>query len=244
VTKLSNKNNVGDVENELRIMKMCDHSNIVKVKQAIAHEKSVWIVVKHHKYGSLTTMLEKWGRLNEIQIATICKQILSALDYLHSLNIIHLDIKSDNILVSEDYEMIITDFGVSVHTQTGYFGEVRGTPFWMAPEVISSEYRQGTYTTKADIWSFGILVWELMHNGEPPHFNSDPMDALVSIMNGPAPKIPQPQKWSSDLNDFMSRILDKDTNQRWNAKQLLNHKFILKNACGDRMSANLGLLSN
>jgi serine/threonine protein kinase len=226
VTNLSNKNRVTDVENELRLMKMCDHPNIVKLEGAIGHESSVWIIVKHHKYGSLTSMMEKWGILSEAQIAFIAKQVLSALAYLHSHNILHLDIKSDNVLVSEDLEMILTDFGVSVHTENCRFDEVRGTAYWMAPEVILSETRGTDYNDRADVWSFGILVWELMHKGEPPRFNMDPMDALQCIMNGPAPQIPNAHTWSPELNDFMYRILVKDPKQRWSAKQLLEHKFL------------------
>jgi serine/threonine protein kinase len=207
-------------------MKMCKHPNIVQVEQAIGHEASVWIVVKHHKLGSLTSMIEKWGTLSEIQIAFIAKQILSAIAYLHSQNILHLDIKSDNVLVSEDLEMKLTDFGVSVHTENGIFDEVRGTSYWMAPEVICCETRGTNYTSKADIWSFGILMYELMHNGEPPLFSLEPMQALQCIMNGPAPLIPHGYKWSSELNDFMYRILVKDPKQRCSAQQLLEHNFL------------------
>jgi serine/threonine protein kinase len=206
-------------------MKMCDHPNIVKLEHALGHDSTVTLVVKHQKNGSLTSMIEKWQTLSEPQIAFISKQVLSALDYLHSRNILHLDIKSDNILVSEDFEMKLTDFGVSVHTENGRFNEVRGSPYWMAPEVISCETLGTDYCDKVDIWSFGMVVWELMF-GLPLNFELDQMDALQCTLNNPAPEIPDSHTWSPELNNFISKTLVKDPRQRWSAKQLLEHEFL------------------
>lgn len=164
ITALKRKQNVIDVENELRLMKLCDHKNIVKVHRAYAHNNSMHISVKYCKHGCLTKFLEKIPVPTEKQIAYICSQILSAIDHMHRLNnILHLDIKSDNILVDEDYSMIITDFGLSVQlcSSNATFDQMRGTPYWMAPEIIG--HSKVCYNHKADIWSFGIVVWEILH---------------------------------------------------------------------------------
>jgi serine/threonine protein kinase len=225
-TKLCNKFRVMDVENELRIMNMCDHRHIVKTERAIGHEGSVWLCSKFHRYGSLMQMIHCWSPLNESEVAYIMRQLLSAVDYLHSLHIMHLDIKSDNVLVDDNLHMKLTDFGAAVLCPSNKFNEVRGTPYWMSPEVIRSEMFRLEYTNKTDIWSLGILMWELMFKGEPPRFDLDPLDAMSSIIESPAPKLPQPELWTSELNDFMCCMLAKDPNLRWSAAQLLHHPFI------------------
>jgi serine/threonine protein kinase len=225
ITKLNGKPIVVAVENELRLALKCDHMNITKVEQAYAHNGSVWIASKYCKLGSLTDLILRYEYLNEFQIAFIAKQILSALQYMHEeCHILHLDIKSDNILLTEEYQTLITDFGVSqqLEHKDATFDEMRGTPYWMAPEVIGEHVE---FSSKADIWSFGIVLWELMNQGIPPWFIQEPLEALLSIKNKPIPPLPNTQQWSPYLLDLISKALCKDVSQRWNAKQLLEHDF-------------------
>jgi serine/threonine protein kinase len=232
ITKLANKYRIMDVENEIRLMKMCDHENIIKMEHCIGYESSVWLSSKQCSYGSLCRMIPIWKKLTEKHIAFIAHQILSGLDYLHNqCHIVHLDIKSDNILVDADYQMKITDFGISYQMDgpDGRLSSMRGTPYWMAPEVILSEKSGCEYDFKADVWSFGVLIWELMHRGKPPLFQFSPVDVLQEIINRPVPKISSDSPWSCDLKDFVSKTLCKDVSDRWAVKQLLSHPFLLNN---------------
>ena len=163
--------------------------------------------------------------LYEGEIATILKDTLEGLVYLHARRKIHRDIKAGNILLSSEGHAKLADFGVAGQlTDTmAKRNTVIGTPYWMAPEVI----QEIGYDCLADIWSLGITALE-MAEGKPPYGHIHPMRAIFMIPSNPPPSFRQPDKWSFEFVDFVSRCLVKNPENRATAAQLLQHPFIGK----------------
>lgn len=169
--------------------------------------------------------VSKTNFLSEQQICKITYYILLVLDYLHKKNIIHRDIKSSNILLSNDGQIKISDLGVSKSlARKGYIMKqthsMVGTPYWMAPELLKMD----GYNYKVDIWSLGITVIE-MSTKHPPKYKQKPMKAMISIINDPPPKIIQSSRCSKNMIDFVSKCLTIDSNKRPTAQKLLKHQF-------------------
>ncbi|KAH0629708.1 hypothetical protein JD844_011996 [Phrynosoma platyrhinos] len=176
------------------------------------------------------TMLELDRGLTEPQIQVVCRQMLEALNYLHSKKIIHRDLKAGNVLLTLDGDIKLADFGVSAKNMKTFQkrDSFIGTPYWMAPEVVMCETMKDTpYDYKADIWSLGITLIE-MAEIEPPHHELNPMRVLLKIAKSDPPTLSYPSKWSPGFKDFLKIALDKNPETRPSAAQLLEHPFVSK----------------
>lgn len=172
--------------------------------------------------GSCADLLKCHKFLSEEIAALIIRDSLRGLQYLHSEKKIHRDIKSANILLTEDGQVKLADFGVSgqITATKAKRDTFVGTPYWMAPEIIT---RRHGYTEKVDIWSLGITAIELV-TGSPPHSDSDPMEILFKIPKMPSPTLSE-KDFSSDLVDFIKICLVKKPHGRPTATVLLKHRF-------------------
>ncbi|KAL4883085.1 kinase-like domain-containing protein [Aspergillus karnatakaensis] len=217
------------IVNEIIVMKDSQHANIVNFLDSFFQEQSneLWVIMEFMEGGALTDVIDNNRVIQEDQIATICAETCKGLAHLHSQNIIHRDIKSDNVLLDRAGHVKITDFGFSAKlTETkSKRATMVGTPYWMAPEVV----KQKEYGPKVDCWSLGIMAIEMIES-EPPYLNEEPLKALYLIATNGTPRLKAPEKLSKELKSFLSVCLCVAVDSRATAHELLEHDF-LKMGC-------------
>ncbi|KAI8900569.1 kinase-like domain-containing protein [Globomyces pollinis-pini] len=209
--------------NEINVMKEIVHPNIVNFVDCFLVKDSLWVLMEYMEGGMLTDLIDK-NTFTEPQISTICLETLRGLNHLHSKNIIHRDIKSDNVLLDAKGRIKISDFGYSAKltVDKSRRATLVGTPFWMAPEVVS----QKEYGTKVDIWSLGIMAIEMIE-GQPPYIDEDPLKALYLIATIGTPRLRKPEALSTTLRDFLKKSLEVNPTKRFSSVELLQHSFFL-----------------
>lgn len=218
------------ISTEIQIMKTSKHPNIIEYIDSYIVEKKLWVVMEYMGAGCLTEVLDQFDSgvaMTEAQIAFVCKATLKGLSYAHSMHRIHRDIKSDNILLGSDGSCKIADFGYAAQLTQEKSKRITivGTPYWMAPELIRGQ----NYDQKVDIWSLGIMVME-MAEGDPPYMDFPPLRALFLITTKGIPGLKHPEKWSTEFKDFVAQCLEKESENRPTADQLLFHPYIVKYA--------------
>lgn len=211
--------------NEILIMKDSQHPNIVNFLDSyLRNNNDLWVIMEYMEGGSLYEVIENNDfKLSELQIAVICKGTLQGLQHLHQKNIIHRDIKSDNVLLDSKGNVKITDFGfcAKLTEKRAKRATMVGTPYWMAPEVV----KQKEYDAKVDVWSLGIMTIEMIE-GEPPYLNEEPLKALYLIATNGTPKLKNPESLSNNIKKFLSICLCVDVRYRAMTEELINHSFI------------------
>ncbi|KAI9722129.1 MAG: Protein kinase [Chrysothrix sp. TS-e1954] len=225
------------IVNEIVVMKESKHPNIVNFIEAFLPEDQteLWVVMEFMEGGPLTDVIDNNPSIGEDQIATISLETCRGLQHLHAQNIIHRDIKSDNVLLSSTGAVKITDFGfcAKLTEQKNKRATMVGTPYWMAPEVV----KQKEYGSKVDVWSLGIMAIEMIES-EPPYLNEEPLKALWLIATNGTPRLKKPDKLSKELKAFLSVCLCVDVKSRATASELLQHEF-LRGGCSSASLADL-----
>ncbi|KAH3744417.1 p21-activated protein kinase [Pelomyxa schiedti] len=219
------RQNKRTVINEIVIMKTSNHPNIIHFVDCFLQRDRLSLVMEYMNGGCLTDILNEFEsvKLTEKQIAYVILSALKALAYVHSMSRIHRDVKSDNLLLTADGGIRLSDFGFSVET-TRTRTTIVGTPYWMAPEVIRGQ----EYAFKVDCWSLGVMMLE-MAQGEPPYMEHTPLKALFLITTQGMPPLAVPEgrpDWSSRMRDFLSRCLEPNAELRADSATLLTHPWL------------------
>uniref|UniRef100_A0A8C5MA95 non-specific serine/threonine protein kinase n=1 Tax=Leptobrachium leishanense TaxID=445787 RepID=A0A8C5MA95_9ANUR len=225
-----------EIKQEINMLKKYSHHRNIATyygafikKSPPGNDDQLWLVMEFCGAGSVTDLVKntKGNALKEDCIAYICREILRGLAHLHNHKVIHRDIKGQNVLLTENAEVKLVDFGVSAQLDrtVGRRNTFIGTPYWMAPEVIAcDENPDATYDYRSDIWSLGITAIE-MAEGAPPLCDMHPMRALFLIPRNPPPKL-KSKKWSKKFIDFIDTCLIKNYMSRPPTEQLLKYPFI------------------
>ncbi|XP_054649908.1 mitogen-activated protein kinase kinase kinase kinase 5-like isoform X3 [Dunckerocampus dactyliophorus] len=229
------------IEQEIVIVKSCKHANIVAYHGSYISANKLWICMEFCGGGSLQDVYSVTGPLSEPQIAYICREMLQGLDYLHAQRKIHRDIKGANILLNDQGEVKLADFGISAQITATLACRMSfiGTPYWMAPEVAAVEIKGG-YNELCDIWSVGITAIELAEL-QPPMFDVHPLRVLflMSKSGYQPPKLKDKSKWSPTFYNFVKAMLVKNPKKRPSASKLLSHIFLAQQCLTRELTQDL-----
>uniref|UniRef100_A0A914WJE1 non-specific serine/threonine protein kinase n=1 Tax=Plectus sambesii TaxID=2011161 RepID=A0A914WJE1_9BILA len=234
-----NEDEEEEIKMEINMLKKYSHHRniatyygafIKKLPSSTGKHDQLWLVMEFCGSGSVTDLVKstKGACIKEEWIAYICREILRGLAHLHANKVIHRDIKGQNVLLTDNAEVKLVDFGVSAQLDrtVGRRNTFIGTPYWMAPEVIAcDENPEATYDSRSDLWSLGITSLE-MAEGHPPLCDMHPMRALFLIPRNAPPRLKRGKKWTKKFDSFIETVLVKDYHQRPYTEQLLRHPFI------------------
>ncbi|KAM9326420.1 mitogen-activated protein kinase kinase kinase kinase 1 [Gastrophryne carolinensis] len=229
------------IHQEVLMLKSCAHKNIVAYYGSYMRANRLWICMEFCAGGSLQDIYQVTGALSELQVAYVCRETLQGLAYLHNQGKMHRDIKGANILLNDNGDVKLADFGISAQLTATFArrNSFIGTPYWMAPEVAAVELKGG-YTELCDVWSLGITAIELIEL-QPPMFHVHPLRVLflMSKSGYQPPKLKDKSKWSSAFHNFIKVALTKNPKKRPSATKLLTHQFVAQTGLSSVLTQEL-----
>ncbi|CAD8166494.1 unnamed protein product [Paramecium pentaurelia] len=224
--KNGDENKVQSIQREIEILSKLQHPHIVRYYGSETKNDQLNIFLEYVSGGSVLTMIKRFGKFKESLIKVYLKQILLGLNYLHTKGVIHRDIKGANILINQNGQVKLADFGSGKQLSEikhDIIGSLCGTPNYMAPEVINQQH----YGKKADIWSLGCTMIE-MATGNPPFYEFKNIYTVMVKISKLTETIPIPEELKSEqARDFLKRCIQLNPEERWEAEDLLQHPFLV-----------------
>ncbi|KAK6129475.1 hypothetical protein DH2020_036788 [Rehmannia glutinosa] len=215
---------VDQIKREISVMKLVRHPNVVQLYEVMATKAKIYFVMEYVRGGELFNKVAK-GKLKVDAARKYFQQLISAVDFCHSRGVYHRDLKPENLLLDENGNLKISDFGLSAFAETkrqdGLLHTTCGTPAYVAPEVIN---RRGYDGSKADIWSCGVILFVLL-SGYLPFHDSNLMEMYRKI--GKA-EFKCPNWIPPDVRKLISKILDPNTNKRISISKIMENSWFRK----------------
>ena len=205
------------VISEIEIHSKFRHKNIVRLYGYFFDEERIMMILEYAARGTLSDILAKSGPLNEQTASKYFQQIVSAVSHIHSHDIVHRDLKPSNVLISLENTLLLSDFGFAIKGRAPEQSFV-GTLDYIAPEVLSGK----SYGKEADIWSLGVILYELV-SGKTPFEEEDEQKTAKRIVSG---KFEFPATFSPLLKHLISKILILNPSERPTASQILDHPWL------------------
>ncbi|OHT02218.1 AGC family protein kinase [Tritrichomonas foetus] len=213
------KDDIVSFRREIDLLQKVSHPNVMKMLSVFETDTD-FCVVSELARGDLFQVIDDNQTLPEPVLKNVAAQLVSSLAHLHSLHIIHRDMKPQNILIAENASLKICDFGFAraLSNTTLVLTSIKGTPLYMAPELVQEQ----PYDEKVDIWALGVILYELYY-GKPPFFTNSIYKLIQMIVNSP---IVFPGDISAQFKDFLLEMLQKDPSKRTSCEELMKHPFI------------------
>ncbi|KAF3635017.1 CBL-interacting serine/threonine-protein kinase 18 [Capsicum annuum] len=224
-SRINNVILMSNIKREISIMRRLRHPHIVKLDEVLATKTKIYFVMEFVKGGELFAKIAKAGKFSEDQSRKIFQQLISAVRYCHYRGVYHRDLKPENLLIDENGDLKVSDFGLSALTeqvqQDGLLHTLCGTPSYVAPDVLTKKGYDGA---KADIWTCGIILY-VLNAGYLPFHDSNLMGMYNKICNG---EFKCPKWMSCELKRFIRRLLDINPMTRITIEEIMNDPWFKK----------------
>ncbi|GJN38058.1 hypothetical protein PR202_gb27066 [Eleusine coracana subsp. coracana] len=215
---------IEQTKREISVMRLVRHPNVVQLHEVMASKSKIYFAMEYVRGGELFSRVAR-GRLKEDAARKYFQQLIGAVDFCHSRGVYHRDLKPENLLVDENGNLKVSDFGLSAlkecQKQDGLLHTTCGTPAYVAPEIINKKGYDGA---KADIWSCGVILYVLLA-GYLPFQDTNLMEMYRKISRS---DVKYPQWFSSDIRRLLSRLLDPNPNTRITIEKLAEHPWFKK----------------
>ncbi|XP_013163326.1 PREDICTED: serine/threonine-protein kinase ULK3-like isoform X1 [Papilio xuthus] len=215
---------VDNLITEIRLLKTLTHPHIVHMKQFTWDDRNIYIIMEYCCGGDLSKYIQRYGRVPEKQVLYFLQQLASALKFLREKGVVHMDLKPHNLLLHKGsdgkYILKVADFGFAQHMTEEQLRCLRGSPLYMAPEML-----RGRYDARVDLWSVGVIMYECLFGRAP--YSSATFKELVDKIQRQAPiEIPPRSSISPGCQDLLTRLLQHDPDKRISYEEFFAHEYL------------------